>query len=185
MIHNQREDAVGSKRQSWPPRVVVVSPQREPSPPPVTLTELMAVLLSQMLFSGCQLDNLVLINKIKEQLMAEKIRPPHLPTASAPSQQPLLPPSSHADGVQHGMSKGQQMPVLHSHSPSQPDVAVHPRSASSSVTGTLDPAPVVHSHRDGCFSCQIAAPQSCTGARSIYTPYFSQSTDTCGDETFR
>ncbi|KAJ6656779.1 hypothetical protein lerEdw1_003110 [Lerista edwardsae] len=26
-----------------------------------------------------QLDNLVLINKIKEQLMAEKIRPPHLP----------------------------------------------------------------------------------------------------------
>lgn len=96
----------------------------------------MAVLLSQMLFSGCQLDNLVLINKIKEQLMAEKIRPPHLPTASAPSQQPLLAPSSHADGVQHGMSKGQQMPVLHSHSPSQPDVAVHPRSASSSVTGT-------------------------------------------------
>lgn len=68
--------------------------------------------------------------------MAEKIRPPHLPTASAPSQQPLLAPSSHADGVQHGMSKGQQMPVLHSHSPSQPDVAVHPRSSSGSVTGT-------------------------------------------------
>lgn len=69
--------------------------------------------------------------------MAEKIRPPHLPTASAPSQQPLLPPSGHADGVQHGaMSKGQPMAVLHSHSPSQPDVAVHPRSASSSVTGT-------------------------------------------------
>lgn len=156
MIHNQREDAVGSKSQSWPPpRVVVVSPQREPSPPPVTLTELMAVLLSQMLFSGCQLDNLVLINKIKEQLMAEKIRPPHLPTASAPSQQPLLPPSSHADGVQHGMSKGQQMPVLHSHSPSQPDVAVHPRSASSSVTGTPTPACVVHSHREGgFFFCQ-------------------------------
>lgn len=148
MIHNQREDAVGSKSQSWPPLMVVVSPQREPSPPPLTLTELMDVLLSQMLFSGCQLDNLVLINKIKEQLMAEKIRPPHLPTASAPSQQPLLAPSSHADGVQHGMSKGQQMPVLHSHSPSQPDVAVHPRSASSSVTGTLTPACVVHSHHE-------------------------------------
>ncbi|XP_011811047.1 PREDICTED: zinc finger protein 362 [Colobus angolensis palliatus] len=38
-----------------------------------------------------QLDNLVLINKIKEQLMAEKIRPPHLPPTSASSQQPLLP----------------------------------------------------------------------------------------------
>lgn len=136
------------------PRVVLVSPQREPSPPPVTLTELMAVLLSQMLFSGCQLDNLVLINKIKEQLMAEKIRPPHLPTASAPSQQPLLAPSSHADAVQHGMSKGQQMPVLHSHSPSQPDVAVHPRSASSSVTGTLTPTYLVHSHHEASCICQ-------------------------------
>lgn len=164
MIHNQREDAVGSKSQSWPPRVVVVSPQREPSPPPLTLTELMAVLLSQMLFSGCQLDNLVLINKIKEQLMAEKIRPPHLPTASAPSQQPLLAPSSHADGVQHGMSKGQQMPVLHSHSPSQPDVAVHPRSASSSVTGTL----VLYTHIVKTALLAMAPRQSCKGARSIF-----------------
>lgn len=107
--------------------------QREPSPHAVTLTELMAVLLSQTLFSGCQLDNLVLINKIKEQLMAEKIRPPHPPTASAPSHQPLMAPPSHADSIQHGISKAQQMQVLHSHSPSQPDVALHARS--SSVTG--------------------------------------------------
>lgn len=114
-----------------------ISPQREPSPHEVTLTELMAVLLSQMLFSGCQLDNLVLINKIKEQLMAEKIRPPHPPTASAPSHQPLVAPPGHVDGIQHGMSKAQQMPVVHSHSQSQPDVALHARSASSSVTGTL------------------------------------------------
>lgn len=104
---------------------------------PVTLTELTAVLLSQMLFSGCQLDNLVLINKIKEQLMAEKIRPPHLPPASAPSQQPTSAPSIQADGVQHRMSKAQQTPVLHSHGPSQPDIALHARPASSSVTGSL------------------------------------------------
>uniref|UniRef100_A0A8C6XYN7 Zinc finger protein 362 n=1 Tax=Naja naja TaxID=35670 RepID=A0A8C6XYN7_NAJNA len=39
-----------------------------------------------------QLDNLVLINKIKEQLMAEKIRPHHLPPTSVSSQQPLLVP---------------------------------------------------------------------------------------------
>uniref|UniRef100_A0A3B4ZTG6 Zinc finger protein 362-like n=1 Tax=Stegastes partitus TaxID=144197 RepID=A0A3B4ZTG6_9TELE len=82
-----------------------------------------------------QLDNLVLINKIKEQLMAEKIRPPHLPPASAPSQQPLLAPPSQAEGGQHGMSKAQQMQALHSHSPSQPDIALHARPASSSVTG--------------------------------------------------
>ncbi|KAM7006142.1 zinc finger protein 362a [Tautogolabrus adspersus] len=83
-----------------------------------------------------QLDNLVLINKIKEQLMAEKIRGPHLPSASAPSsQQHLLPPHSQAESGQHGMSKAQQMPVLHS--PSQPDIALHARPASSSVTGRI------------------------------------------------
>ncbi|XP_038552768.1 zinc finger protein 362a isoform X3 [Micropterus salmoides] len=81
-----------------------------------------------------QLDNLVLINKIKEQLMAEKIRPPHLPTASAPSQQTLLAPPSQVDGGQHGMSKGQQMQI---HNPSQPDIALHARPASSSVTGRI------------------------------------------------
>ncbi|XP_033940084.1 zinc finger protein 362a isoform X3 [Pseudochaenichthys georgianus] len=53
-----------------------------------------------------QLDNLVLINKIKEQLMAEKIRPQHLPAASAPSQQPLLPPFIQADGSHHGRILG-------------------------------------------------------------------------------
>lgn len=62
--------------------------------------------------------------------MAEKIRPPHLPAASAPSHQPLL------EGGQPGASKAQQMPVLHNHSASQPDVALHARPASSSVTGT-------------------------------------------------
>lgn len=37
-----------------------------------------------------QLDNLVLINKIKEQLMAEKIQPLHFPLTSVSSQKPLL-----------------------------------------------------------------------------------------------
>lgn len=97
---------------------------------------MMAVLLSQMSFPCCQLDNLVLINKIKEQLMAEKIRPPHLPAASAPSQQPLLASPSQVESGLHGMSKAQQMQVLHSHSSSQPDIALHARPASSSVTGT-------------------------------------------------
>uniref|UniRef100_A0A3P9LEI8 Zinc finger protein 362a n=1 Tax=Oryzias latipes TaxID=8090 RepID=A0A3P9LEI8_ORYLA len=83
-----------------------------------------------------QLDNLVLINKIKEQLMAEKIRQPHLPAASPASQQPLLTPSQ-ADGSQHGSSKAQQMPALYSQSPSQPDIALHARPASSSVTGRI------------------------------------------------
>lgn len=69
--------------------------------------------------------------------MAEKIRPPHLPAASAPSQQPLLASPSQAESGQHGMSKAQQMQVLHSHSSSQPDIALHARPASSSVTGTL------------------------------------------------
>ncbi|CAG5979879.1 unnamed protein product [Menidia menidia] len=88
-----------------------------------------------MLFSGCQLDNLVLINKIKEQLMAEKIRPPHLSAASAASQQPLPAPPGQAEGGQHGMSKTQQIPGLHSGGSSQPDIALHARPASSSVTG--------------------------------------------------
>lgn len=84
---------------------------------------------------GCQLDNLVLINKIKEQLMAEKIRAPHVPPASAPSQQPLLTPHSQTEGGQHVMSKAHQMAALQSHGPSQPDIALHARPASSSVTG--------------------------------------------------
>ncbi|XP_046881106.1 zinc finger protein 362a isoform X6 [Hypomesus transpacificus] len=83
-----------------------------------------------------QLDNLVLINKIKEQLMAEKIRPPHLPSTTVPSQQPLLVPATQTEGGQHGMPgpKVQQMGGgLHSHSPSQPDIALHARPASSTV----------------------------------------------------
>ncbi|KAI1890486.1 hypothetical protein AGOR_G00154200 [Albula goreensis] len=82
-----------------------------------------------------QLDNLVLINKIKEQLMAEKIRPPHLPPTSLPSQQPLL--VSPSEAGQHGMPgpKVPQVQGLQSHSPSQPDIALHARPASSSVSG--------------------------------------------------
>lgn len=82
-----------------------------------------------------QLDNLVLINKIKEQLMAEKIRPPHLPPTSLPSQQPLL--VSPSEGSQHGMlgPKVQQVQGHQSHSPSQPDIALHARPASSTVSG--------------------------------------------------
>ncbi|KAG9352937.1 hypothetical protein JZ751_017513 [Albula glossodonta] len=81
-----------------------------------------------------QLDNLVLINKIKEQLMAEKIRPPHLPPTSLPSQQPLL--VSPSEAGQHGMPgpKVPQVQGLQSHSPSQPDIALHARPASSSVS---------------------------------------------------
>ncbi|KAI4889946.1 hypothetical protein NFI96_015109, partial [Prochilodus magdalenae] len=86
-----------------------------------------------------QLDNLVLINKIKEQLMAEKIRPPHLPPTSVPSQQPLLVPPTSTEGGQHSMPvpKLQQMSGLHPHSPTQPDIALHARPASSTVAGRI------------------------------------------------
>lgn len=69
--------------------------------------------------------------------MAEKIRPPHLPPASAPSQQAGSAPPSQVDAIQHGIAKTQQMPVLHGHMPSHPDVALHARPASSSVTGVF------------------------------------------------
>ncbi|XP_054521577.1 zinc finger protein 362 isoform X1 [Pan troglodytes] len=84
-----------------------------------------------------QLDNLVLINKIKEQLMAEKIRPPHLPPTSASSQQPLLVPPAPAESSQAVMSlpKLQQVPGLHPQAVPQPDVALHARPATSTVTG--------------------------------------------------
>ncbi|XP_073426222.1 zinc finger protein 362 isoform X2 [Dendrobates tinctorius] len=84
-----------------------------------------------------QLDNLVLINKIKEQLMAEKIRPPHLPPTSVPSQQPLLIPPSPAETSQSVMSlqKLQQVPGLHPQAVPQPDVALHARPATSSIIG--------------------------------------------------
>lgn len=67
--------------------------------------------------------------------MAEKIRPPHLPTGPALSQQPGVAPPSQTDAIQHGIAKSQQIPVLHGHIPSHPDVALHARPASSSVTG--------------------------------------------------
>lgn len=88
-----------------------------------------------------QLDNLVLINKIKEQLMAEKIRPPHLPPTSASSQQPLLVPPAPAESSQAVMSlpKLQQVPGLHPQAVPQPDVALHARPATSTVTGTTVP----------------------------------------------
>lgn len=69
--------------------------------------------------------------------MAEKIRAPHLPTASAPSQQPGSASPSQVDAIQHGIAKTQQLPVLHGHIPSHPDVALHARPASSSVTGVF------------------------------------------------
>lgn len=75
--------------------------------------------------------------------MAEKIRPPHLPAASAPSQQPGSAAPSQADAIQHGIAKTQQIPVLHGHIPSHPDVALHARPASSSVTGVLATPPLV------------------------------------------
>lgn len=80
----------------------------------------------------------MLINKIKEQLMAEKIRPLHLPPTS---QQPLLVPTSCPDGsAQHGMSvlKPQQVAGHHPQpqGSGQPDIALHARPASSSGPGT-------------------------------------------------
>ncbi|XP_051516108.1 zinc finger protein 362-like isoform X2 [Myxocyprinus asiaticus] len=83
-----------------------------------------------------QLDNLMLIDKIKEQLMAEKIRPPHLPPTTVPSQQTLLLASAPSDGGQHVMSipKMQQVPGLQAHNSSQPDIALHARPASSTIS---------------------------------------------------
>lgn len=97
----------------------------------------MAPAPSVPLLSRPQLDNLVLINKIKEQLMAEKIRPPHLPPTSASSQQPLLVPPAPAESSQAVMSlpKLQQVPGLHPQAVPQPDVALHARPATSTVTG--------------------------------------------------
>ncbi|KAM6979550.1 zinc finger protein 362a isoform 2-T2 [Aplochiton taeniatus] len=77
----------------------------------------------------------------QEQLMAEKIRPaaPPLPSITVPSQHPSLVPPTQTEGGQHGMlvPKSQQMSGLHSHSPSQPDIALHARPASSSVAGRI------------------------------------------------
>ncbi|XP_069466948.1 zinc finger protein 362 isoform X3 [Ambystoma mexicanum] len=81
-----------------------------------------------------QLDNLVLINKIKEQLMAEKIRPPHMPPTSVPSQQPLLVPPSETSQSVMTLQKLQQVPGLHPQSVPQPDVALHARPATSTVS---------------------------------------------------
>uniref|UniRef100_A0A8C6SPY8 Zinc finger protein 362 n=1 Tax=Neogobius melanostomus TaxID=47308 RepID=A0A8C6SPY8_9GOBI len=95
-----------------------------------------------------QLDNLVLINKIKEQLMAEKIRPLHLPPTSAPSQQSLLVSHSPSPegGAPHGLTgpkpqtqQQQSVPAHHSQSPGQPDIALHARPATSSgPDGNMD-----------------------------------------------
>ncbi|KAK3518557.1 hypothetical protein QTP70_001600 [Hemibagrus guttatus] len=86
-----------------------------------------------------QLDNLVLIDKIKEQLMAEKIRPAHLPPTTVPSQQTLLVASPPSDAAQHMMQipKLQQVPSLQAHNSSQPDIALHARPASSAVPGLV------------------------------------------------
>lgn len=73
--------------------------------------------------------------------MAEKIRPPHLPPTSASSQQPLLVPPAPAESSQAVMSlpKLQQVPGLHPQAVPQPDVALHARPATSTVTGTAGP----------------------------------------------
>lgn len=73
--------------------------------------------------------------------MAEKIRPPHLPPTSASSQQPLLVPPAPAESSQAVMSlpKLQQVPGLHPQAVPQPDVALHARPATSTVTGTRAP----------------------------------------------
>ncbi|KAJ0064480.1 hypothetical protein NL108_006942, partial [Boleophthalmus pectinirostris] len=93
------------------------------------------------------MDNLVLINKIKEQLMGEKIRPLHLPPTSTPSQQPLLvPPSpSPEGGAAHGITgpkpqTPQQQPSVpghHTQGSGQPDIALHARPATSSGPGLV------------------------------------------------
>lgn len=84
----------------------------------------------------------MLINKIKEQLMAEKIRPLHLPPTSSPSQQPLLVSTSSSDGgggAQHGLSvpkpQPQQVPGHHPQVQAS-DIALHARPISSSGPGT-------------------------------------------------
>eukprot|EP00062_Callorhinchus_milii_P012693 gi/632960004/ref/XP_007895948.1/ PREDICTED: zinc finger protein 362 isoform X1 [Callorhinchus milii] len=101
------------------------------------------LLLSVSLFSSLslslslpfQLDNLMLINKIKEQLMAEKIRSPHMPPTTIPSQQPLLvPTTSQSLQSQLAVLKPQQLTDIHTQSP-QPDVALHARPATSSMSG--------------------------------------------------
>ncbi|CAJ0964114.1 unnamed protein product [Ranitomeya imitator] len=86
-----------------------------------------------------RLDNLVLINKIKEQLMAEKIRPPHLPPTSVPSQQPLLvPPSPRRD-----------QPVRHVPAEAAASPWPAPASGSPARCGTARPARHQLHHRAG------------------------------------
>ncbi|NXL69012.1 ZN362 protein, partial [Chordeiles acutipennis] len=120
-----------------------------------------------------QLDNLVLINKIKEQLMAEKIRPPHLPPTSVASQQPLLVPPSPAESSQSIMSlpKLQQVPGLHPQAVPQPDVALHARPATSTVTGLglASRAPVVSTSESstGTGTTTPSTPTSTSQSRLI------------------
>ncbi|NWI14777.1 ZN362 protein, partial [Crypturellus soui] len=106
-----------------------------------------------------QLDNLVLINKIKEQLMAEKIRPPHLPPTSVASQQPLLVPPAPAESGQSIMSlpKLQQVPGLHPQAVPQPDVALHARPA----TSTRERAP--GRTGQGCSGSRVSSSESSAG----------------------
>ena len=87
--------------------------------------------------------------------MAEKIRPPHMPSTTVPSQQPLLVQTTQTEGGQHGMSgpKVQQMGGglhSHSHSPSQPDIALHARPASSTVAGSY-PGPSLFVQPSGSY----------------------------------
>uniref|UniRef100_A0A8C4NE31 Zinc finger protein 362 n=1 Tax=Eptatretus burgeri TaxID=7764 RepID=A0A8C4NE31_EPTBU len=72
-----------------------------------------------------QIDNLVLINKIKEQLMAEKIRhqPLGQPLASFAQLSPPTPPLGQSGHHQGNQNQGQGQ----SHSSEKPNVALHAR----------------------------------------------------------
>ncbi|KAM4652662.1 zinc finger protein 362 isoform 2-T2 [Discoglossus pictus] len=120
----------------WPPPPTMPSQTSSSSVPGIEHYRLTALQTNVYHCRGTELDNLVLINKIKEQLMAEKIRPPHLPPTSVPSQQPLLVPPSPAETSQSVMSlqKLQQVPGLHPQAVPQPDVALHARPATSTVS---------------------------------------------------
>uniref|UniRef100_UPI00398ECDEC zinc finger protein 362-like isoform X1 n=1 Tax=Pristiophorus japonicus TaxID=55135 RepID=UPI00398ECDEC len=125
-------------------------------PPPTTMSS--------------QLDNLMLINKIKEQLMAEKIRPPHMPHSSMQSQQPLLLPSTSQSGQSPlSILKPQQLSEVHAQVP-QPDVALHARPATSSVTVFVSsPGLSLSSPTATCDSISVTTPSLASQGRAEVT----------------
>ncbi|XP_032904357.1 zinc finger protein 362 isoform X3 [Amblyraja radiata] len=115
-------------------------------PPPPTMTS--------------QLDNLMLINKIKEQLMAEKIRPPHMAGSSVQSQQQLLLPSTSQGGPTPLSMLKPQVSDGHGQS-GQPDIALHARPATSSVTGLSLSSPT-----SACDTISVTTPSLGSQGRS-------------------